>query len=81
MTQSFDATLCELAPWIKIKRFFNIKHKDLSYNQPTIFLDRENLIDLLKNERFDVAIIVGETSDMLSELPTLTQPNLFQLEF
>jgi hypothetical protein len=81
MIKAFDKSLSELSPWIKIKHFFNKKHKDLSYNQSTIFSDRENLIHLLKDERFDVAIIMGEHSDMLHELPTPSQPNLFQLEF
>jgi len=67
----------KLTPWIESRLFLNENLKNLSYNGFTIFKDQKALLKALKQETFDLAVICGASSELLSEAEKPTQLSLF----
>lgn len=74
---AFLASVERLTPWIEAKLFLNEKLNNLSYNGLTIFKDEKALLKALKQETFDLAVICGASSKILTEAEKPTQLSLF----
>ena len=73
----FLASVSRLTPWIHARLFLNKNLKNLSYNSCRIFEDQKALLEDLEKESFDVAVICGASSEILTQAHKPIQPSLF----